>query len=80
MSKGRCQGHTQWALTVDGEAATMVIGLEGGIGSLFSVPWLPVFRGSHTADRPGPRLKHMPGPFGCFNMYVSCDIQGVSGK
>lgn len=85
ISKGRCQvvnGHTQWALTVDGEAATMIVGivgLEGGDRQPFSaVPWLPVFRGTDAAYRPGPRLKHTSGLFGCSNMDVSCDIQGVS--
>lgn len=56
-----------------------IVGLEGGDRQpFFAVPWLPVFRGTDTAYRPGPRLKHMCGLFGCSNMCVSCDIQGVS--
>lgn len=56
-----------------------IVGLEGGDRQpFFAAPWLPVFRGTDTAYRPGPRLQHMSGLYGCSNMYVSCDIQGVS--
>lgn len=53
----------------------MVVELKEGTGSPFSGPWLPVFRGTSTADRPGPRLEHMFGPFGCLDL---CTIHLLS--